>query len=192
MKQRPQNAEYDGGDGNHETVKPAKRSQVTPSPLEPDPRQAGSSLVNSVILPLLTSKKTQCATTSASDVDALDLISSGFQQLSESNPRLAYETVVDMLLAMSAHEQASEHLSRTIRSKLRPRKSTLGLDPSSMEQSAVPRDQGLESTQLPVALPLSPRLPILDLFSRGRWMQGLRNVVWGPANGDLTCEVSVP
>jgi serine/threonine-protein kinase 24/25/MST4 len=110
---------------------------------------AGENLVKDVILPVMDRAKAQ--ELEAGEVEALEMIAKGFEDLSLLNSRLAYSTIVDLLLSMNDNEQARENLSTTFRQRLtRPQMAKL---------------------QQPDE---APRSPIADLLY-GRWLEGLRN-----------------
>ncbi len=110
---------------------------------------AGENLVKDVILPVMERAKAQ--ELEAGEVEALEMIAKGFEDLSLLNSRLAYSTIVDLLLSMNDNEQARENLSTTFRQRLtRPQMAKL---------------------QQPDE---APRSPIADLLY-GRWLEGLRN-----------------
>ncbi|GAK67061.1 uncharacterized protein PAN0_016d5287 [Moesziomyces antarcticus] len=110
---------------------------------------AGENLVKDVILPVMERAKAQ--ELEAGEVEALEMIAKGFEDLSLLNSRLAYSTIVDLLLSMNDNEQARENLSTTFRQRLtRPQ----------MAKLQQPDEQ--------------PRSPIADLLY-GRWLEGLRN-----------------
>lgn len=112
---------------------------------------AGENLVRDVILPVMDRAKQQ--ELDAAEVEALNMISKGFQDLSMLNSRLAYSTIVDLLLSINDNEQARENLSTTFRQKLsRPQVTKLQPMPPAEEAS---------------------RSPIADLLY-GRWLEGLR------------------
>jgi serine/threonine-protein kinase 24/25/MST4 len=84
------------------------------------------------------------------EVEALDMISRGFEDLSLLNSKLAYSTIVDLLLSMNDNEQARDNLSTTFRQRL----------------------TGPHAKQPPAAEE-TPRSPLADLLY-GRWLEGLR------------------
>ncbi|SPO31274.1 probable Ste20-like kinase Don3 [Ustilago trichophora] len=111
---------------------------------------ASENLVRDVILPVMDRAKEQDL--DAAEVEALDMISKGFEDLSMLNSRLAYSTIVDLLLSMNDNEQARENLSTTFRQRL-----------------TGPQIAKLQTTSAEEA----PRSPIADLLY-GRWLEGLR------------------
>ncbi len=54
----------------------------------------------------------------AAEVEAINMIARGFEDLSLLNSRLAYSTIVDLLLSMNDNDQARENLSTTFRQRL--------------------------------------------------------------------------
>lgn len=110
---------------------------------------AGENLVRDVILPVMDRAKNQ--ELAAGEVEALNMISKGFEDLSMLNSRLAYSTIVDLLLSMNDNEQARENLSTTFRQKL-----------------TGPQLQKLKEPEEE-----SSRSPIADLLY-GRWIEGLK------------------
>ncbi|KAJ9475527.1 Sporulation-specific protein 1 [Pseudozyma hubeiensis] len=112
---------------------------------------AGENLVRDVILPVMDRAKEQ--ELAAPEVEALNMISKGFEDLSMLNSRLAYSTIVDLLLSMNDNEQARENLSTTFRQRL--------TGPQIAKLQAMP------------AAEEAPRSPIADLLY-GRWLEGLR------------------
>lgn len=111
---------------------------------------AGENLVRDVILPVMDRAREQ--ELDAAEVEALDMISKGFEDLSMLNSRLAYSTIVDLLLSMNDNEQARENLSTTFRQRLTGPQ-IAKLQPPSADEA--------------------PRSPIADLLY-GRWLEGLR------------------
>lgn len=111
---------------------------------------AGENLVRDVILPVMERAKEQDL--DAAEVEALDMISRGFEDLSLLNSRLAYSTIVDLLLSMNDNEQARDNLSTTFRQRL--------TGPQIAKLQAPSADE-------------APRSPIADLLY-GRWLEGLR------------------
>ncbi|SJX65598.1 Ste20-like kinase Don3 [Sporisorium reilianum f. sp. reilianum] len=112
---------------------------------------AGENLVRDVILPVMDRAKEQDA--DAAEVEALNMISKGFEDLSLLNSRLAYSTIVDLLLSMNDNEQARDNLSTTFRQRL------TGPQMAKLQASAQAEE--------------APRSPIADLLY-GRWLEGLR------------------
>ena len=103
-----------------------------------------------VILPVMERAKDQ--ELNAGEVEALDMISKGFEDLSMLNSRLAYSTIVDLLLSMNDNEQARDNLSMTFRQRI------------SGAGNAKPQAASAEQ---------AARSPIADLLY-GRWLEGLR------------------
>ncbi|PWN44189.1 Pkinase-domain-containing protein [Ceraceosorus guamensis] len=125
------------------------RSSEGSIPEEADLESAGHSLVNDIVLPVLEQSKRE--ELPAREIEALEMISKGFSELGEANPKLAYTTIVDLLVGMSENEQARSNISTTFRAKLQP---------SSPSQHAQPEAERSS--------------PIVDLLY-GRWLEGLRN-----------------
>ncbi len=88
----------------------------------------------------------------AAEVEALDMISKGFEDLSMLNSRLAYSTIVDLLLSLNDNEQARDNLSMTFRQRI-----------SGPNASKLPTPSAEEAS----------RSPIADLLY-GRWLEGIR------------------
>lgn len=61
--------------------------------------QAGRALVHDVVLPVLERAKRD--NVDAAEIEALEMISKGFAELSHANSKLAYSTIVDLLLSMN-------------------------------------------------------------------------------------------
>ena len=106
---------------------------------------AGASLVRDVVLPVL--ERARRDGMDAREMEALAMISKGFEDLAELNSRVAYSTIVDLLLSMNDNQRARENLSTTFRQRL-------SAPPPAKEEA--------------------PRSPIADLLY-GRWMEGLRS-----------------
>ncbi|SNX86636.1 probable Ste20-like kinase Don3 [Melanopsichium pennsylvanicum] len=113
---------------------------------------AGENLVRDVILPAMERAKEQDV--DAAEMEALEMISKGFEDLSMLNSRLAYSTIVDLLLSINDDEQARENLSTTFRQRL------TGAQVAKLQASNASVDE-------------APRSPIADLLY-GRWLEGLR------------------
>jgi serine/threonine-protein kinase 24/25/MST4 len=111
--------------------------------------------VRDVILPALERAKDDDL--EASSIEALEMISKGFDDLSKANPKLAYSTIVDLLLSMNDNDQARDNLSMTFRQKLSP-------DWRSKREEEEREEQANNAY----------RSPIADLLY-GRWMEGLRS-----------------
>lgn len=120
-----------------------------------DSGQAGRAMVRDVILPALDRAKDDDL--EASSIEALEMISKGFDDLSKANPKLAYSTIVDLLLSMNDNDQARDNLSMTFRQKLSP-------DWRSKREEEEREEQANNAY----------RSPIADLLY-GRWMEGLRS-----------------
>ncbi|PWN36689.1 Pkinase-domain-containing protein [Meira miltonrushii] len=120
-----------------------------------DSGQAGRAMVRDVILPALDRAKDDDL--EASSIEALEMISKGFDDLSKANPKLAYSTIVDLLLSMNDNDQARDNLSMTFRQKLSP-------DWRSKREEEEREEQANNAH----------RSPIADLLY-GRWMEGLRS-----------------
>lgn len=112
---------------------------------------AGENLVRDVILPVMDRAKEQ--NLDAASVEAISMISKGFEDLSLLNSRLAYSTIVDLLLSMNDNAQARENLSTTFRQRL--------TGDQMAKLKAVPQEEEVA------------RSPIADLLY-GRWLEGLR------------------
>lgn len=131
--------------------------------------RAGSALVSDVILPVLAAKST-VSDMPALELEALETVSHGFHLLAEANPKLAYNTVIDILLAMNSHEAARENLGKTLRKKL------AGVEEERYAEAEAEEAEAQAGAMRP---PLSPsRSPIADLLLYGRWTEALRSV-WG-------------
>ncbi|KAJ1019278.1 hypothetical protein NDA13_006197 [Ustilago tritici] len=111
---------------------------------------AGENLVRDVILPVMDRAKEKDL--DAAEVEALDMISRGFEDLALLNSPLAYSTIVDLLLSMNDNEQARDNLSTTFRQRL------TGPQIAKLQQPSADE---------------APRSPIADLLY-GRWLEGLR------------------
>ncbi|PWY99358.1 Pkinase-domain-containing protein [Testicularia cyperi] len=120
---------------------------------------AGQNFVREIILPVMERAKDQ--ELEAREMEALDMISKGFEDLALLNSRLAYSTIVDLLLSMNDNEQARENLSTTFRQRLSGPNAKHLPPPSS-------------SVSAPTTADEAPRSPIADLLY-GRWLEGLRN-----------------
>ncbi|KAN0062799.1 hypothetical protein ACQY0O_004619 [Thecaphora frezii] len=123
----------------------------------PEEDAAGASLVQNVILPVLERAKGEDL--DAREIEALNMISKGFEDLSLLNSKLAYSTIVDLLLTMNNDQKARENLSSTFRQRL----------------SAPAGAASKAATQQPEEV---QRSPIADLLY-GRWMEGLRSRWYG-------------
>lgn len=121
-----------------------------------DSGQAGRAMVRDVILPALDRAKDDDL--EAPSIEALEMISKGFDDLSRANPKLAYSTIVDLLLSMNDNDQARDNLSMTFRQKLSP------------DWRSKREEEEREEEQANNAY----RSPIADLLY-GRWMEGLRS-----------------
>ncbi len=69
-----------------------------------DEAKAGQALVADVVLPVLERARAPAKDKeelSAHEIEAIEMIARGFEDLSESNPKLAYQTIVDLLLSMN-------------------------------------------------------------------------------------------
>jgi serine/threonine-protein kinase 24/25/MST4 len=111
--------------------------------------QAGQALISDVVLPVL--ERAKAENMPAHEIEALSMIAKGFENLGASNPKLAYTTIVDLLIGMSENEQARANISTTFRAKLQP---TSPVQPAAAEQER--------------------SSPIVDLLY-GRWIEGLRS-----------------
>ncbi|UZJ57469.1 hypothetical protein CBS101457_006789 [Exobasidium rhododendri] len=120
--------------------------------------RAGRALVRDVVLPVLERAKQD--NLKATEIEALEMISKGFSDLSKVNSNLAYSTIVDLLLSMNENEQARDNLSTTFRERLSP-------------EMRKKREQA-EKEQANVDANAAYRSPIADLLY-GRWMEGLRS-----------------
>ena len=117
--------------------------------------QAGRALVHDVVLPVLERAKRD--NMDAVEIEALEMISRGFAELSHANSKLAYTTIVDLLLSMNENEQARDNLSTTFRERLSP-------------EMRRKREQA-EKEQADAH---AYRSPLADLLY-GRWIEGLRS-----------------
>lgn len=61
--------------------------------------QAGRALVRDVVLPVFERAKDR--EMDARELEALDMICGGFDKLSRVNPKIAYSSIVDLLLSMN-------------------------------------------------------------------------------------------
>jgi len=120
--------------------------------------QAGRALVRDVVLPVL--ERAKHDNMEAREIEALEMISKGFGDLSQVNSKLAYSTIVDLLLSMNENEQARDNLSTTFRERLSP-------------EMRRKREQA-EKEQADSEASAAYRSPIADLLY-GRWMEGLRS-----------------
>ena len=64
-----------------------------------DDVRAGRALVADVVLPVMDRARKDEA--DAKEIEALEMISRGFEELSDVNPKLAYRTIVDLLLSLN-------------------------------------------------------------------------------------------
>jgi serine/threonine-protein kinase 24/25/MST4 len=121
-----------------------------------DSGQAGRAMVRDVILPALGRAKDDDL--DAKTVEALEMLSKGFEDLSKTNAKLTYSIIVDMLLSINDNEQARDNLSMTFRERLSP-------------EVRAKRQQERDEQNANAAV---YRSPITDLLY-GRWMEGLRS-----------------
>jgi len=127
--------------------------------------RAGETLVRDVVIPVM--EKAKNRDLDAREIESLDMISKGFEDLAGLNPNLAYTTIVDLLLGMNSNEQARENLSTTFRDKLNPKEKhnggiTASNSSGSYVDDSISSDNEVRSS------------PITDLLY-GRWMEGLRS-----------------
>lgn len=113
-------------------------------------------MVRDVILPALGRAKDDDL--DAKTVEALEMLSKGFEDLSKTNAKLTYSIIVDMLLSINDNEQARDNLSMTFRERLSP-------------EVRAKRQQERDEQNANAAV---YRSPITDLLY-GRWMEGLRS-----------------
>ncbi|KDN45750.1 Pkinase-domain-containing protein [Tilletiaria anomala UBC 951] len=123
-----------------------------------DEAQAGRALVQEVVLPVM--ERARRDEMDAREIEALDMITRGFEDLSDINPKLAYQTIVDLLLSMNDNEAARDNLSTTFRNRLGNGR------PSLANVSESPSENSNEAAS-------AYRSPIADLLY-GRWLEGLR------------------
>lgn len=126
--------------------------------------RAGETLVNEVVIPIIEKSKSK-NDLDAREIECLDMISRGFEDLSQLNPNLAYTTIVDLLLGMNSNEQARENLSTTFRDKLSPKDKAASNGALSSSESST--SVGSDNSEVKSS-------PITDLLY-GRWMEGLRS-----------------
>ncbi|EPQ27187.1 uncharacterized protein PFL1_05110 [Pseudozyma flocculosa PF-1] len=126
----------------------------------PEEDSAGASLVHNVILPVL--DRARRDDMDAREIEALAMISKGFEDLSLLNSRLAYSTIVDLLLSINNDQRARENLTSTFRQRLSGPSAASPIGKAQQQQAE-------EEVQ---------RSPIADLLY-GRWMEGLRSRWYG-------------
>lgn len=97
----------------------------------------------------------------APEIEALEMISKGFEDLAQANGDVAYNLVVDLLMKMNDDEEARQNLSATFRTKYHRRQPTAAAQARAQEEE----DRAAAEAY---------RSPLTDLIY-GKWLENFRS-----------------
>lgn len=110
-------------------------------------------------LPLPQAKKEEMP---APEIEALEMISKGFEDLAQANGDVAYNLIVDLLMKMNDDEEARQNLSDTFKTKYHRRQATTA---AQREQAQAEEDSAAAEAY---------RSPLTDLIY-GKWLENFRS-----------------
>ncbi|KAF8913898.1 Ste20-like serine/threonine kinase [Gymnopilus junonius] len=169
-----------------EASAPSPRSTTVHSRGTSEIAKAGKSLVDEVILPILTTRIHDDM--DAREIESLSMLQRGFAELKDANPELAYSVVLDILQGINDNPSVKQHV-QTSRG-LFPHKRIIRKSEMTSKGLVVTEEQeettGLPSASSPVpsiaSQPSSPvsahdsaqrKSPIAELLYM-RWLEGLK------------------
>ncbi|KAH9943417.1 Pkinase-domain-containing protein [Epithele typhae] len=142
-------------------------------------QKAGKSLVDDVVLPLLSKATTDDM--DAREIESLSMISRGFEELRDVNPELAYNIIIDLLAGINENTAVRSHI-QTART-LFPHKRIIRKSEMTAKGLIVTEEEeisGLPSSSSPIPTPVAPdtgspvrKSPISELLYL-RWLEGLK------------------